>query len=493
MKQCLIYTEQEFPANQLPIIQSILKTHNLVAHLFEKRQEIESWTHDHDTSEVSLLIIEGEKTYLEDVLLMLFEQAFIIWIHSHSYEDLRGNERIEVCSSIPKVIKYLKAGLENGIAKQEFKRRVLFQQVDVTYKKTGTPDYFEEQTFDMQIEMPSTLTNQQGPINPEEIEAAMSKLPQKDLEINPEVEEKDLSPAEPQEYLQEKVKEQEEELFRKRSRNLQKQLFTHYTRDDHKMIGVWSPIHQIGVTTFILNFAIFLENNRINTSVLEGITQHYNLKNLLARYTKIPANWVSYAKAIHQDNITKESLWLYRNVKFLPLDFDDMQHKWDEISLDSYMNTTKVVDVTLVDLPTGAMSNCTLDSLKYLDELWIIVKDSYHDVLSWKEYIHLIQKQSNLPFRLIYNQTYPFSQTDRLSKDLAFPLLTQIPSLHEEAAKNNYESVPLYEKEEAATKLEPSFTDLAKYLFGEQFETANKYEPMPKKNWLSKALKRLME
>ncbi|MCM3358023.1 hypothetical protein [Psychrobacillus sp. MER TA 171] len=261
----------------------------------------------------------------------------------------------------------------------------------------------------------------------------------------------------------------EENPYFKRSRDLQKQVFAKHKWEQHKKIGIWSPLQRTGVTSFAINFSLFLAQNRVYTAVLEGLTERHALKSWLQRYTTMPANWSSYAKAIHSDGLTTEAEWMYRDVMFLPLDTMDPQYEWNAKSLESYMTATNIIDVTLVDLPTGKMTAYTEDSLHYLDELWILVDDAAQEYLAWDEYIQSLKSKIHIPFYLIFNKTYKFSQVERLSLELKIPLLTQIPSLHEETMRNYYEKVPLYYHQEVQEILIKPFTDLSKHIFGSDF------------------------
>lgn len=263
----------------------------------------------------------------------------------------------------------------------------------------------------------------------------------------------------------------QENPFYIRSRNLQKQLFARQKWENHRMVGVWSPLHRMGVTSLVINFSFFLAQNRVYTAVLEGLTSQHAMKDWLKRYTSVPPNWISYASTI-QDNVKTpmDAGWLYNNVTFLPLDQKDIQYEWHTLSLETYMTTTKIIDVTLVDLPTGEMENYTRDSIHYLDELWIVVDDAIQETLAWKGYIENIKQETGIPVKLIFNKHYPFSQCKRIVKEMDLPLITTIPSLHEETMQNYYETVPLYFKENVKPILEEPFVEMASQLFNGDFK-----------------------
>lgn len=283
----------------------------------------------------------------------------------------------------------------------------------------------------------------------------------------------------------------QENAYFKRSRNLQKQVFAKQKWEENRMIGIWSPLHRAGVTSLTMDFAFYLAQNRIYTAVLEGLTEQHALKDRLKRFTHVPAKWESYARAIQTDSNANHSEWTYRNVKFLPLNQEDSKYEWNSLSLESYMTTTKIVDVTLVDLPTGKMASYTSDTLHYLDELWIVVDDAIQETLAWKSYISDIEKNVGIPVSLIFNKAYPFSQIKRMGKELGLPVIATSPSLHEETMKNYYENIPLYFQLEVQAKLASPFLELATHLFGGAFEVKESVMEPKTNNWLTKIMKPL--
>lgn len=261
-----------------------------------------------------------------------------------------------------------------------------------------------------------------------------------------------------------------------RARMIQKKEFSLQKIENSKTVGVWSPIHRMGVTSFTMNFAFFLAEQKVYTAVLEGLTNNYILKDWLRRYTSVPENWLSFAKALHTDEASGSTNWVYRDVKFLPQDSDDNEFKWNAQSVETYMTTTKNMDITLVDMPTGEMGECTQESLHFMDELWVLVDDSFQEVNSWKAYIADIRKKYNLPVHLIANKTYPFSDMKRVSDQLNAKIITEIPALAEETMQNYYKKEPLYVQEKVRMKLQQPYHQLAKHLFGSTF-TPIKWQP----------------
>lgn len=256
-----------------------------------------------------------------------------------------------------------------------------------------------------------------------------------------------------------------------RTRQIQKTLFAQQQWSDHKIVGVWSPVGRAGVSTFILNFSLYLAQRRIYTTVLEGLTTKPILKQTLSRFTKVPPEWVSYASTIQEDNEPRSASWIYENVVFLPCVKEDLKYTWNPILIEAYMTTTKIVDVTLVDLPSGPLQDYSRDSLHYVDELWILFDDSYHELLNWKKYILELQNKYKINIHLIMSKAYSFSQSTKISKEMNLPLITTIPAMDELVMSNYYQDKPLLHVQEASEKLIPAYQDIANHLFKNSFKT----------------------
>ncbi|MGE6755918.1 hypothetical protein ACQKFO_21190 [Rossellomorea sp. NPDC071047] len=267
-----------------------------------------------------------------------------------------------------------------------------------------------------------------------------------------------------------------------RAIEIRKRGFSRAKWDRNKTIGIWSPIPRIGVTTFTMNFSIFLGKHRVQCATLEGLNEHHVMKTILKRFTNTPVGWNSYANALHNEDSSSENIsWPYNGVYWIPLDDNDIESKWDQDILYHYINNVKYFDVVLIDLPTGELEAYTEHTLDHLDELWVLVDDSFHQIAAWKKYIHKQLEKYKLPAKLIFNRQHSFSQMERLSKELEIPLITSIPSLSVEAAKNNYENVPLLEHKEIYEKLKLPYTQLAQHVVGNSFE-ADEY----KTKWFAK-------
>lgn len=459
-KKCLVFltkTIQTINEVEYVELKNFLQKLDLEYCILGKREEYETWYEMEGGDEVALLIYDGEEDYFKSTLYKRHEDAFILWLHSESPTKTNSNHIKEFTSFID-LFDFLELSSTGESIPPEFKQRVI--EKSKPNRNSKNPVHSEPKVPKLK-QKKDAIQEEKAEKSPENVVVSedINHMP------NREQAEKEKSAKKDEE-----VSQTHDDLYYKRSRDLQKQLFINYKRNEHKMIGLWSPVHRTGVTSLTINFAFFLSTQRIYTAVLEGLTEHHMLKDWLLRYTKIPENWVSFSQAIHTDGAAGDSNWTYKDVKFLPLDQSDIKLKWNAASLESYMTTTKVVDVTLVDMPTGKMSDYSLHSLQYLDELWILADDAYQENLSWKSYIEDITKHLKIPKYLIFNKTYEFSQTKRLAKDLSIPLLTSLPAMHQEVMKNYYEASPLISNEDVLNQLADPFTTLAKHLFGKDFE-----------------------
>lgn len=275
--------------------------------------------------------------------------------------------------------------------------------------------------------------------------------------------------------------EYQENPIHTRTRQIQKNLFSQQQWADHKIIGLWSPIGRVGVSTFALNFALYLAKQRIYTTVLEGLTPKPHLKQTLSRYTKVPKDWISYASTIQEDHEPRNASWIYENVVFLPCVKSDLKYIWNPVLIEAYMTTTKIVDVTLVDIPSGHLEEYSKDALHYVDELWILFDDSYHELMNWKQYIKELEKKLQIPIHLIMSRTYEFSQASKISKEMELPLITSIPAMDELIMHNAYQDIPIYYVEEATEQLNGAYSDIASHLFKKSFNPKTSQLPTGKK------------
>lgn len=281
----------------------------------------------------------------------------------------------------------------------------------------------------------------------------------------------------------------QQDSYQSRARQIQRQLFSKQQWEGNQVVAVWSPLHRMGVTTFTMNFAFYLAKHRIYTTVLEGLTNQPKLKEYLLRYTGLPAEWSSYATIIQEGQSPNAAEWMYKDVLFLPMKEKDLHYKWNHLSLEAYMTTTKIMDVTLVDLPTGHLENYTRDALKFTNELWILLDDSATELLVWTEYIKQLKKELDIPIYLIFHKAFPFSKQTKLCEAFDLTMLTSIPAMEETVSRNQYQPFPLLETPQVQTTLFEAYAPLAKHLLG--------FEPtlpqMGRENLMKKFLGRFLK
>lgn len=261
-----------------------------------------------------------------------------------------------------------------------------------------------------------------------------------------------------------KVVVKNEDGLMERAATIRKQLFMSNQFPQSKIIGVWSPLHRIGVTQFVFNYAIHLARTKLSISVLEIMNNQQNVKELLTRFTDIPADWISLATALTDEKGNIEKVhWNYQNVRWFPLDDNDNELDWSSHLIHFYIKSTRAYDITLVDIPTGKMEAYTLKAIKDLDELWIVVDDHYFDFLGWKNYIHNL-KQFEIPIYLIFNKKESFSKVQKLAEELELEMIAEIPALHHELGENNYQRKPIILFPHTYDKLIESYQKLDKHL-----------------------------
>jgi hypothetical protein len=240
-----------------------------------------------------------------------------------------------------------------------------------------------------------------------------------------------------------------------------------YVKPEYNLrIGVWSPLQRVGVSSFILNFAIFLSTqHKFDIAVVENINNKPRLKSLLTRYHSQPKEWASYPDVFINKNIpTSKSRWTYKNVSWFPLGDTDSQQKWNEKLLIFQFGKLKKFNLVFVDLPTGPMEKYTKDTLKYLDELWIMVDDSPDQLAEWKKVMKDNIQSNSIKTKLLFNRQCSNSKAKGISKLLDIPLLTTFPTLHNEYVANQYSNKPLIEKLSVYYKLIPSYRKLEDHL-----------------------------
>lgn len=246
--------------------------------------------------------------------------------------------------------------------------------------------------------------------------------------------------------------------------------YNYYKFKENKVIGVWSPTPLNGVTSFIINFAIFLTKFKYNISVLEALSKTPTLKERLTQYGSLPDNWFSFFRGIYSNGYNANNQrWIFRDVDWLPIDLNDLKDlEWTYDAITSYLTLGKKQHFSFVDLPHGKMEPSTLHTLEHLDKLWIMVDNT--SSLTWLHEIKQISTSYNLPIQLIVTKCYSKKTAKKIANQLGFPLLTVFPSLEEEYQLYEKHHKPLIDHFRFYKKITPAFEEIAANLLGPAYD-----------------------
>lgn len=264
-----------------------------------------------------------------------------------------------------------------------------------------------------------------------------------------------------------------------RSILIKKGLFHPIRSKRNHVIGVWSPLQRIGVSTFITTFSCYLGEHHSSVAVLEALNRYQQLYSTLSRWKAIPHDWHSFVEVLLNEDYHPESVVLQSHgVYWFPLGPNDWKYEWNPEIIQYYITNAKYFDVTLIDLPTGEMNEATLDTLEHCSELWIIVDNSYWPILEWSSYIHSLQSRIKIPFYLIHTRTYSFSQPEWLSKQMKIPLLGSLHPIEEQVQQQYIQTAPLWKNPYVQKAWENEFRIMMLHLFPYKDEPTSK-----EKNW----------
>lgn len=242
-----------------------------------------------------------------------------------------------------------------------------------------------------------------------------------------------------------------------------------------KTIGIWSPLHRIGVTTLTINLALYLASLSIPVAVLEGITKNLKMKSLLEIYSQ-KRKWISYNAFLEEDRYkVKDTIWTYKDVNFFPFEEHDLGSKWNEQKIYYFMNGLKFHDILFVDFPTGEMAPYTLESLQYVDELWVVMNNDLLSMVEWKEYMNRTVKPKATVYGFFLD-AYSFNKPKKLVEQMDLPFLSSLPALHEEVIRNYYESIPLIDHEGVYEKVENDLLNILEHFTGEKPKKGSQLE-----------------
>ncbi|MFT9495765.1 hypothetical protein [Anaerosolibacter sp.] len=238
-----------------------------------------------------------------------------------------------------------------------------------------------------------------------------------------------------------------------------------------------------------MNYAMFLSDFDIDIMVLEPLKKDPVLKSKLTRYQSVPDNWVSFFEALHNEELDINLVkWFFRGVYWLPLQKNDyLGEKWTNRDINEYMKNLKKCDIGFVDLPSKEIESFTVEVLKHLDELWIIIDNRYDQTLEEIEEFNRIRQYSstfNFATKLIVTRCPDEEWAKDLAKELDFPLIGVLPSMDAEIQMSERGHKPLLDYFRSRKKLTPIFEVITTHLLGSYFD---KYKPTP---W--KRMKRIL-
>lgn len=238
-----------------------------------------------------------------------------------------------------------------------------------------------------------------------------------------------------------------------------------------KTVGIWAPL-TAGATTFIVDYAIFLQQHGVPISVVEIPKENPHLFKILHRFGSKPDNWISLTENLYSnDNGNNNSLWIYKGVKWFPVGLNDFDIDRNQDLILDFFISVKENAYVLVDLPTGKMDDSTLNTLPYLDEIWVIADDQFDRTKEWKNFIHnTLIKEYKKPVKLIHSRTGTHSRPKDVAELLDLELITSLPSMFDRVMANNHERKPLIADIIAAQKLIPPFIKIARGFVGKEFD-----------------------
>ncbi|HHB2105548.1 hypothetical protein PDJ84_25395 [Bacillus cereus] len=251
-----------------------------------------------------------------------------------------------------------------------------------------------------------------------------------------------------------------------------------------KVIGVWSPISRVGVTSFLTNLAVFLANYSISISVLEGVSNTPKLYSYVQKFMKIDERWISLSDFLINPNQTTQHIPLhYKGITFFPFNRNNYKCFTDNIMNRYYIEGLRFFDLVFLDIPSGPMVKHTLESLRHIDELWILCNN---DVYNYNLASKFITQKINpkVDTKLIFIDQFEFSKPKIIQNMFESDILFEFPSIFEEVAKIQYSNKLFVEDDATFAKLKPGFEQIMNYLIPESnFKGSYNDESNVKRIW----------
>lgn len=261
-----------------------------------------------------------------------------------------------------------------------------------------------------------------------------------------------------------------------------------------KRIGVWSPINRIGVTTFVMNFAIHIGERNLPISVMESLRLEPAMYKELEKVTKrktISEDWISYISYLNKrkemtkgdSEMIRKAVIDYKGVYWYP--FAKRRKEYYESSIEDipyYLSIANPKDTLLVDLPSGDFKEDTRETLKHLTELWILLDGSTDTITENKLYLQeLKERNPNLEIYLILLDHFPELSKRKIKATFDYPIIATLPDLYVEVRKNKIGKMGIMNNDEIKEMLDKPFGEIGNHLYGDIYKQA---APNRKFSWL---------
>lgn len=252
----------------------------------------------------------------------------------------------------------------------------------------------------------------------------------------------------------------------------------------NKTIAVWSPSHRIGVSTFVMNFAIYLGKNNVSVNVLGSLTGRPSMEYLLIKwYEEFIFTWSPFLNTLSNYNIPIDRINLKVHeggVNWIPTkynkdnDVETLNEPEIKQIFPNLINDAKDEDILLVDMHTGEMDYFGEETLKYVDELWIVLDGDKFDVFYNQKYIRSLIEAFDLETKIIFNRDTPLSNREAIANFLKLDYIGSIPELKEVITRcqpkfgSPDNGRPIIETKEGSMLLNGPFSQINNYLFGKE-------------------------
>lgn len=398
-----------------------------------------------------------EDTTSSQIKLFPNISTLIVWIRLKDFV----NKDIEKSKRISKKIEQYKTGSTEIIEGKS--------QIEVNSKTKPinhlTPEHLEGSDV-------SPKLSDKEDKSPDENTLENPLLPKVDKELSAKIKKECETLSNPDNNYEDTMDDDDEkdDLGRKTVANIK--------NDTQKIVALWSPIGQVGITQFVINFSLYLAKFGIPVAVVEGITKSPKLKTWLNHYTNQPKDWISAldyrtSKDIHKDMSTNFE-WVYKGVKWYPLSKpNEITNNIDTDKYNKFLRMfIKTPYLTFISMENyGSMSKYNLETLKYVDELWLIANGSYSDYLQYYKYtLDILKDYPGLKLRIVFNQyEHGVSYVKQMEEKFRCKINCLIP--YNRDLQRHRKSKPFIEYKEFYEFFKEPFDKAAIQLLGSDYKT----------------------